>query len=316
MSLTEDLPITPDLNVAKVLDICNHFMELNDDRMQYFGIFVEDVDDPDMPTLANSDDAPPYAGLPKTARPLQNENFMGDVVTVKVRHNQAFRFVYKRKIYLKTLDGPSEDQMFERLCFLQAQDSVIKGDLPVESKKEAAKLAALAMVTEFSDDFEESTDYLMEMNVTDFIPVDWRDKLEPEQWAQKVLDQTKGLLELNAEDLQAQYVAAVKEHPLYGTCFFHVRKNKFPEQFSDYPDHCIIALNSNGLHFLNEAKETLISFGYADIYRWGGSSTQFNIIIWNPETRDTDDVSMFTGQAADMAALILDYITAIMATTE
>ena len=41
--LTEDLPITPDLNVAKVLDICTHFLELSDSRMDSFGIFVEDV---------------------------------------------------------------------------------------------------------------------------------------------------------------------------------------------------------------------------------------------------------------------------------
>ena len=43
--LTEDLPITPDLNVSKVLDICIHFMELQDARAQFFGIFVEDIDD-------------------------------------------------------------------------------------------------------------------------------------------------------------------------------------------------------------------------------------------------------------------------------
>jgi len=59
-----------------------------------------------------------------------------------------------------------------------------------------------------------------------------------------------------------------------------------------------------------------MSFGYADIYRWGGSSTQFSVIIWNAESQDTDDVSMFTSQAADMAALILDYINSIMATTQ
>ena len=60
-------------------------------------------------------------------------------------------------------------------------------------------------------------------------------------------------------------------------------------------------------------QEIVQSFGYADIYRWGGSSSQFSIIIWNAETQDTDDVSMHTTQAADMAALILDYINAIMA---
>jgi len=108
----------------------------------------------------------------------------------------------------------------------------------------------------------------------------------------------------------------VRDHPLYGTCFFHVRRHKFPEQMSTFPDHCIIALNSEGLHFLNEERETLASYGYADIYRWGGSSTQFSIIIWNAETQDTDDVSMYTSQAADMAALILDYINAIMSASE
>lgn len=90
--------------------------------LQYFGIFVEDVEDPTAPAIdAHSEDAPPYAGLPKTPRPLQNENFMGDVVTVKVRQNQPFKFVFKRKIFLKNVDGPSEDPMFERLTYLQVR---------------------------------------------------------------------------------------------------------------------------------------------------------------------------------------------------
>lgn len=122
--LTEDLPITPDLNVGKVLDICVHFLELSDPRSSYFGVFVEDVDDPDAPgagLAADSDDAPPYAGLPKTPRPLQSENFMGDVVTVKVRQNQPFKFVFKRKIFLKNADEPSSDPMYERLIYLQVR---------------------------------------------------------------------------------------------------------------------------------------------------------------------------------------------------
>jgi myosin-7 len=283
-SLTEDLPITPDLNVAKVLDICNHFMDLQDDRMQYFGIFVEDIEDEGAPAIDPlSDDAPPYAGLPKTPRPLQNENFMGDVVTIKVRHNQAFRFVYKRKLFIKNLDGPSEDPMFERLTFLQAQDSVLKGDVPIDSEDEAAEMAALAMATEFAADFEESADYLVEMQVQDFVPATWREMNEPEAWAEKVVARSQAGAMTDAEptELQARYVAAIKDHPLYGTCFFHVRRHKFPAQFADYPAHVLIALNSEGLHFLNEARETLSSFGYADIYRWGGSSTQFNV-RWGP----------------------------------
>ena len=178
-----------------------------------------------------------------------------------------------------------------------------------------------------------------------------------------VLKHRDACLEAEPEAVQARFVEQVQDHPLYGTCFFHVRKHKFPPQMDSFPGHCVIALNSEGLHFLGaEERDTLSSFGYADIYRWGGSSTQFSIIIWNAESEDTDvsgrmvllipplspiirsgylhhtntqltshrpilplfafhllllqDVSMFTCQAADMAALILDYINAIMATTE
>lgn len=71
---------------------------------------------------------------------------------------------------------------------------------------------------------------------------------------------------------------------------------------SVYPDRLIIAFNSEGLHFLNEEREFLSSYGYADIYRWGGSSTQFSIIIWNAETQDTDDVAMLTTQVLASAS--------------
>lgn len=110
--LTEDLPITPDLNVGKVLDICGHFMELQDPRQQYFGIFVQDLEpedsevslDPSVPTK-------PDGTLKTTPRPLQNDSFMGDVVVAKSRLGIDFKFVYKRKVFLRNFDEESEDVM-------------------------------------------------------------------------------------------------------------------------------------------------------------------------------------------------------------
>ena len=70
------------------------------------------------------------------------------------------------------------------------------------------------------------------------------------------------------------------------------------------------------LHFLDERRQILMSYGFADIYRWGGSSVQFSLIIWNADTQDTFEMILSTFQAADMAALILDFINAIMASTQ
>ena len=100
----------------------------------------------------------------------------------------------------------------------------------------------------------------------------------PQEWAAKVLAHRESVVEAEPEAVQTALVESVKDHPLYGTCFFHVRKHKFPEQMESFPEHCIVALNSEGLHFLSEERETLASFGYADVYRWGGSSTSFSLI--------------------------------------
>ena len=144
----------------------------------------------------------------------------------------------------------------------------------------------------------------------------WREKFTDDEWAEKVLKYRGDLIDASPDELQAMYVDEVKENPLYGTSFFYVRKHSFPAHISESLDEeLIIGFNSEGLHFMTLDREITKSFGYADIYRWGGSSSQFSIIIWNADTQDTDDVSMHTSQAADMASLILDYINAIMAAT-
>ena len=83
---------------------------------------------------------------------------MGDVVTRKVRQNQPFKFVFKRKIYLKNMDGPSDDPMFERLVYLQAVDEVILGNIPIASEEEVAKLVAQALAVDFMEDFPDDPD--------------------------------------------------------------------------------------------------------------------------------------------------------------
>ena len=165
------------------------------------------------------------------------------------------------------------------------------------------------MAVDLGEDMPADVDDLVAVDLMEYVPTSWRSKKAPRDWAALVLKHRASCLEAEPEAVQARFVQAVKDHPLYGTCFFHVRKHRFPSQMDSFPAHCVIALNSEGLHFLGaDERDTLASFGYADIYRWGGSSTQFSIIIWNAASEDTDDVSMFTSQAADMAALILDYI--------
>lgn len=71
--IAEDLPITPDFNVGKVLEICTGWLVLKDPRASMMGIFVYDLGESEKVTADDPYANAVYAKLPRTPRPLRNE---------------------------------------------------------------------------------------------------------------------------------------------------------------------------------------------------------------------------------------------------
>ena len=105
----------------------------------------------------------------------------------------------------------------------QACDEVILGNIPIETEDEVALLVAQSMAVDLAEEMPEDVDGLVDVDINEYIPIPWRSKMSLEKWAAKVLALRGEVLEEEAEVLQAKYVAAVKDHPLYGTHFFYVR---------------------------------------------------------------------------------------------
>jgi hypothetical protein len=190
------------------------------------------------------------------------------------------------------------------------------GNIPVADEDLATRLVAQSLAVDMADEFPDNADELLEAECIEYVPVPWRAKYSEEEWAAKVLALRSSVISEEPETLQQEYVSAVQHHELFGTHFFHVKKVNDVEAIAALPTSMIAAFNSDGLHFCDENRRILMSYGYADIYRWGGSSVQFSLIIWNADTQDTFEMILTTFQAADMAALILDFINAIMASTQ
>ena len=105
--LVTDLPITPDTNVGKILEMCANWLALRDARIDSLGLFVYDLGPAD-----DADDAAanmPYADLERTPRPLRNDDYMGDVVVQKARQRRKFKFVLKNKIFLPQFNVRGDD---------------------------------------------------------------------------------------------------------------------------------------------------------------------------------------------------------------
>jgi hypothetical protein len=332
--LTTDLPITPDLSVSKVLEICNHFLELKDSRKRFFGIHVVDL-----PGESKSNKAPPPPrrvgmpapppppppadwDLPRTPAPLREQDFMGDVYVSRRRQGRKYKFVFKRKLYIKPDTDPSDDEMYKRLDFLQACDEVIVGNITIDDEATVTEMIAASVFVDMEEVPDDAETLIEDGCLMEYVPQPWKMDHSDEEWGDLVLAAMQPLEDADFEQVQEDYVEKVRDHPLFGTSFFHVKRvpssdaSKEPRLVKGLPDVMYCAFNSDGMHFLADTLgkkyEIIQEFGFADIYRWGGSHTRFSLIIWDAEIQDTFELSLYTSQAPDMAALILDYINAIM----
>jgi hypothetical protein len=136
----------------------------------------------------------------------------------------------------------------------------------------------------------------------------------PEEWAGLILEKASQYNQQDVEDLQWQFIQKAQTHAHYGSHFFYTRKaNNAPDVVNLLPAELLLVFNDGGMHLFDWDKNPIRSFGFSDIYRWGGSSSQFSLIIWDENERDTFELLLHTPQAQDMGAIIMDHIKAIMA---
>ncbi len=215
------------------------------------------------------------------------------------------------------------DPFYERLVYLQAEDdTIIQGNINIDDEERVAGLAGISMAVAFGESLPSTVEYLVDANVMDFIVPSWREKKAPEEWAAMILQSRDALVISDTEDLQDQFLQIVQESPFYGTHWFYVYKVEssasiiVPRSIRQLPREILLGFNAEGMHVYNVRRTLLISFSYGDIYRWGGSSSQFSLIMADPSMPESFELVIITGQAADMAAIILDYMHAIMAESE
>ena len=322
--ITENLPLTPDLNVAKVLEMCSGWLDLKDTRINTLGMFVYDLGELEDPKGGTDTAAKvAYADLKRTPRPLRNEDYMGDTIVQKARQRRKFKFVLKRKLFLPKYNYRGEDPFFERMTYLQAEDeAIIQGNLEVPSVEEAQQLAAISMAVAFGEEMPDNTPAMLASNVEEFIPPNWRKTKSAEEWAAVMLQYRDGLIFVDPDDLQDRFLQIVQKYPAYGSHWFYAHKMEptansgVPASIRQLPTDVLLAFNAEGMHVYTFARKLLLSFPYSDICRWGGSSSQFSLIMADDQTSESYEFVLVTSQAADMAAVILDHIRAIMAEQE
>ena len=252
------------------------------------------------------------------------------MVVQKARQRRKFKFVLKNKIFLPQFNYRGDDPGYERMIYLQSEDEVIiQGNLEMVDEADMVRQAGISLAVCFGNDMGTDVPSLMDNKVIDFIAPVWRDRKPEEAWASLVLQHRDSLMPPEDSDqdswygdLQAEFVQIAQKNTYYGTHWFYVYKMDpqsgvaIPQRVQDYPRELIMGFNHVGLHIFNMKKELMGTFPYGEIYRWGGSSSQFSLIMADENANDSFEFVIVTAQAADMAAIILDHIRALMAVVE
>jgi len=208
-----------------------------------------------------------------------------------------------------------DDNKFERLVYIQAEDEVInQGNVTVPDVETMANLSAISMCVAWADDTAQDYDTLLEQEHMTFVSPAWRDALTPEEWGAKMLSYIPSCINIPGEDLQDMFTRTVENLPNYGQQWFHVKlAGQGPGRASILPKYILYGFSHIGLTICDMEKNPLLTYPYSDIYRWGGSSSQFSLILSdNPAISSSTELVVVTTQAQDMAAIILDYIRALM----
>lgn len=327
--IVEDLPVTPDLNVGAILEMIYEWKTLTDPRMSSLGLFVHDCGEIKVPGAdvrqglgARASSVRAFnSDLEWTPRPIRNDEFIGDIKIQKARQNRNFKFILKKKIFLPAhcVRGFHDliDPYYERLLFIQAEDDYnISGTLIPESEEQATYLAACSLILAFGEETPNTIEGLIANNVNEFVPLAYRERNSLGDWGRKILKFRNGpLVDMSDEDIQWEYIKIAQDNPFYGVHWFNVHKLSDNVVFmQSFPYDLILGFNFRGLHIFDTARTLLHMVSYSELARWGGSSSQFSVIVPNPigSAADKVEIVLSTSQSADIIAIILDYIDSIL----
>ena len=189
--LSEDLPVTPDLAVGKVTEICAHFLDIEDSRIESMGLFVYDVPGEIIEEgVDRKPENPMIRDLPRTPRPLRSEDYLGDIIVQKARQGRNFKFVFKKKIFLEATNGPSDDAQYSRVVYLQAEDEVItSGNLRFDNIQDIINMASLSLQYNFINEggYPQDVNQFYEVEGMTFIPESWQYAKTEEEWVETML---------------------------------------------------------------------------------------------------------------------------------
>ncbi|XP_067390295.1 unconventional myosin-XV [Emydura macquarii macquarii] len=198
----------------------------------------------------------------QNVRPMSRREYILDVATEMEQVDSDYMFWYRRVIWTQPLKFDNE--LYVTMHYNQVLPDYLKGLFnilpPLQASdqhfQQVSKLAALQHRA------KESIYLPTVPEVQGYLPPPFCRLLKAESWLDMVLQQMQQVQALSAHQARAQFLGLLSAFPLFGSSFFYIQSCSNNTIVSP----CILAVNQNGLNFLNkETHELIVKFSLKEI---------------------------------------------------
>ncbi|KAM8825452.1 unconventional myosin-XV-like isoform 1-T1 [Synchiropus picturatus] len=198
----------------------------------------------------------------QNVRPLNKREYILDVATEAETVDTSYSLWFRRVIWSVALK--LDNELYVTMHYNQVLPDYLKALLTVVPQGKASEphlqqLARLASLQHRAKD----TIYLPTIrDLQECVPPQFYSKQGPQQWLNMATQQMQQVQPLNPHQARAQFLGLVSAFPMFGSSFFYIQSSSS----GSVQAPCILAVNLNGLHFLNkDTHEVMARFPLKDV---------------------------------------------------
>ncbi|XP_038618715.1 unconventional myosin-XV [Tachyglossus aculeatus] len=198
----------------------------------------------------------------QNVRPLNQREYILDVATEMEQVDSNYMFWYRRIIWCQPLKF--ENDLYVTMHYNQVLPDYLKGLFNIlpsvrPSEQQFQQLAKLAALQHRAKD----SVYLPSVReVQDYVPPQFYRMMKGQAWLNLVIQHMQQIQALSPHHARAQFLGLLSAFPMFGSSFFFIQSCSNNTVVSP----CILAVNQNGLNFLNrESHELMVKFPLKEI---------------------------------------------------
>ncbi|XP_034639514.1 unconventional myosin-XV [Trachemys scripta elegans] len=198
----------------------------------------------------------------QNVRPVSRREYILDVATEMEQVDNSYMFWYRRVIWTQPLKFDNE--LYVTMHYNQVLPDYLKGLFNIlpplqPSEQQCQQVSKLAALQHRAKD----SMYLPTVHeVQGYVPPQFCRALKAQSWLNLVLQRMPQVQALSAHQARAQFLGLLSAFPTFGSSFFYIQSCSNNTIVSP----CILAVNQNGLHFLNkDTHELIVKFSLKEI---------------------------------------------------